>query len=316
MPYVISEWDKPCHAAALAEVADLWNRNCRGRHAFFPWSGEFLAHHVTDDRGGLLGNMVIARDKRDGALVGLVHVRQMLEDGYPWAGVVEMLLVDAAHRRQGLGTRLLELGLAIVGRYRPKPDLIDAMGSWPFGYVYNVLADGSERSGIFTGEPELHRLFSRAGFVPVRKSIVMRADLRKTAAGPRLLPAGGAFHLGKRTARTWLDRVFRDRELWDHELVGRNGEGLLSRAIFGLMEGESRYEGRAIFSVFGVNTPQNWQRRGYAGANFAHMMRHLRELGGEVLELHVYADNLPALALYRSMGFLPVGDTVMLHRRL
>ncbi len=315
MPYIFSEWDKPYDAAHLEEVASLWNRNCQGRHAFYPWSGALLAHHTTDDQGRMLGSLLIARADQ-GELAGLVHVNQVLEDGYPWTAAVELLLVDQGHRRRGIGGKLLAMGLEAIDRYRPRPDFIDALGSWPVGYVYNVLADGSERSGIFSGEPELYRLFTRAGFVPVRKSIVMRADLTALAGKARPLPEWATVHVGKRTARTWLDRVFRDRELWDHELVGRAGEGLLSRAIFGLMQGESRHEGKAIFGVFGVNTPYQFQRRGYAGINFSRMMRYLHDLGGEALELHVYADNMAALALYHSVGFQRLKETSMLHRPL
>ncbi len=315
MPYSFSEWDKPYQAAALEEVAALWNRNCQGRHAFFPWSGALLAHHTTDEAGRMLGRLLIARDE-NGALAGLVHVNQMLEDGYPWAGVVELILVDKEHRRRGIGGKLLAMGLAAIERFRPRPDFVDALGSWPVGYIYNVLADGSERSGVFAVEPDLYRLFTRAGFVVVRRSVVMRADLTAFAGPVRPLPEWATIHVGKRTARTWLDRVFRDRELWDHELVGKSGEGLLSRAIFGLMQGESRHEGKAIFGVFGVNTPLNFQRRGYAGINFSRMMRYLHDLGGEALELHVYADNAAALALYRSVGFQPLRETFMLHKPL
>jgi predicted GNAT family acetyltransferase len=108
--------------------------------------------------------------------------------------------------------------------------------------------------------------------------------------------------------------VFRGRELWDHELVRSDGH-LLSRAIFGFMEGESRHEGQAIFSIFGVNTPLDQQGRGFAGVNLSHLLAHVRGLGGETAELHVYADNQPALAVYRRLGFQPVAETMMMHRQ-
>ena len=309
MEYRIEEWRNGFTAGDLDEVARLWNGNAAGRHAFYPWTGEILAGLLAPE-GKPVGALLAARSA-DGELAGFVHVNQVREDGYPWAGVVENIMVDAAHRGRGVGGRLLDEGLRRIAGFRPRPDFVDALGAWPFGYAFNVLADGSERSGVFLREEALYRLFRRAGFQPVRKSLVMRAELFGVAGRP--LPPGTGFYIGKRTENTWLDRVFRGRELWDHEFVRGDGR-ILSRAIFGLMEGESRQERRAIFSLFGVNTPRDMQQKGYAGMNISHLMTHVRDLGGEVMELHVYADNEPALALYRGLGFREVAETMMMHR--
>lgn len=311
MEYRVEEWKEGFTPAALDEVARLWNGNAVGRHAFYPWTGELLRDQLCVD-GKPAGKLLVARADDD-LLLGFIHANQVLEDGYPWAGVVEMILVDAAFRCKGVGSALLNGALAVISGFQPRPEFVDALGAWPFGFSFNVLADGSERSGVFFSEPETYRLFRRAGFQPVRKSIVMRAELSHTVG--RELPRGSGFFIGKRTERTWLDRVFRGRELWDHDLSRWDGR-MLSRAIFGFMEGESRHEGRAIFSLFGVNTPRDLQRKGYAGVNISHLMNHVRDLGGEVMELHVYADNEPALALYGALGFKPVGETVMMHRLL
>lgn len=296
----------------FAEVARLWNDNAGGRHSFFPWSGERLAHLLTDGRGRPIGRFAVARDS-GGELAGFLHYHRVHENGYPNAGVVEALLVDGRRRQRGIGTALLEAGLKRIGGLWPEPTVVDALGAWPFGYAFNTLADGSERSGVFLAEPAVYRLFRRAGFEPVRKSIVMRAELHRAEGRP--LPPGYAFFIDKRSESTWLDRVFRGRTLWDHELVSGDGR-ILSRAIFGLMEGESRSEGRALFSLFGVNTPPDYQGRGFAGLNLSHMMAYVRDLGAELMELHVYADNAPALALYRGLGFQPIAETMMMHKRL
>jgi predicted GNAT family acetyltransferase len=92
------------------------------------------------------------------------------------------------------------------------------------------------------------------------------------------------------------------------------GGNVLSRAIFAFMEGESRNEGMGVFSLFGVHTPCDFRQRGYAGVNLSRLMARVAELGGSRLEIHVYADNLPALALYRRAGFREAVETVMLHR--
>lgn len=296
----------------LSRVARIWNSNAAGRHAFYPWTADGVSSLLT--RGGIaIGSLFTAHHTPSGEMIGFVHTAEMREETYPNAGVVEAILVDSAYRGHGVGSSLLAAAVHRLTHTRPRPMLLDALGSWPFGYAFNTLADGSERSGIFLSDAPLYRLFRRAGFEPVRKSIVMRADVGRAASRP--LPAGCECVLRKRDERTWLDRVFRGRDLFDHDLVFE-GRRMVSRAIFGLMEGESRHEGQAVFSVFGVNTPFDVQRKGYAGVNVSRMLEYIRELGGRTAELHVYADNEPALALYRSLGFQDVAETMMMHRRL
>lgn len=312
MQLSIGEWDASFTPDLLLEMADLWNANAWEHHAFFPWTGKRLAELLIE-KGKPVGRLLVARveDK----LAGFCHVAVVDENGYPRAGVVEALLVDRECRGRGIGTALLRGAITMLNSRRSRPQLVDALGAWPFGYTYNTLADGSERSGVFLRDKELYRLFRRAGFEPIRKSFVMRAETGNVRGVPRSLPNGARFHIAPRRESTWLDRVFRGRQLWDHHLVTANGS-VMSRSIFGLMEEESRQEKKVIFSLFGVNTPHELQGRGYAGINLSHILAHVAELGGDMAELHVYADNTPALALYRGLGFVTLAETVMMHLRL
>ncbi len=305
----VGVWAKGYDPESLGEIADLWNRNAQSRHAFFPWTGELLARRLAE-KGTPYGVILEARE--DDVLAGFAHMAVVDESGYPRAGTIEAILVDERYRNRGLGTALLAGAMASFRNAPMRPEFIDALGAWPFGYAFNVLADGSERSGVFVRDEPLYRLFRRAGFEPARKSFVMRADVAGPKAAPRPLPGRARFYIARRSERTWLDRVFRGRELWDHDLVQDDGR-LLSRAIFGLMEGESRREGTIIFSVFGVNTPSDMRGKGYATVNVSHMMHHLSGLGADKVELHVYGDNQPALNLYRALGFEPEAETMMMH---
>lgn len=312
MELSIGEWKGGFTSSLLSEVAELWNANARERHAYYPWTGESLAELLMQD-GKPVGRLLVARAGEE--LAGMCHIAAVDEDGYPHAGVIEALLVDRAHRGRGIGTALVKGAVTLLGNHRPQPQFIDALGAWPFGYAYNVLADGSERSGVFLNEKDVYRLFRRLGFEPVRKSLVMRAETRNPKAHPRPLPSNAGFYMAQRRERTWLDRVFRGRQLWDHHLVTTGG-AVLSRSIFGLMDEVSRHERKAVFSLFGVNTPHDLQGRGYAGVNLSHLLSHIAELGGDQVELHVYADNAPAVALYKSLGFAKVAETIMMHLRL
>ena len=309
MKTVIAPWGRGYEAAALDEIANLWNRNAIRRHAFFPWTGEFLRRVWSI--GDMLSRGCLLEARQEGVLVGFIHVSWMHEEFYSPAGSVEALLVDAACRGQGIGTSLLLEGIDVLKRIRPALWFVDAMGAWPCGFLYTALADGSERSGVFRNEPGLARLFSRVGFRKVRPSFVMRAPVL-AGIPPPSPPEGTSVHLGQRSHVTWLDRVFRARDLWDHVLVDRY-EHVLSRAIFGRMPGESQVEGKTIFSLFGVNTPEHLRGKGWAGHNIHLLRHHIATLGGHLIELHVYADNTPALALYRRAGFEEVAETMMMY---
>ncbi len=310
MDFEIHRWQKPASPESLEEVATLWNNNASGRHAFHPWTGAAL-YRLLADGDRLRGDLFMARV--GGELAGFAYTGIIEEEGYPRVGTVENLLVATSYQQRGIGTALLQNCLSWLENVRPRVEFLDALGAWPFGYAFNTLADGSERSGIFLNEAGLYRLFRRAGFEPVRRSFVMRVDVG--CAPVREKKSGLLYHIERRQGFTWLDRVFRGRQLWDHYLIEPSGR-ILSRAIFGLMEGETLHEGKPIFSVFGVNTPEQHRNKGYGIMNISGMLQHVKQLGGKEVELHVYTDNEPALRLYRGLGFNQIAETVMMHKRL
>ena len=310
MKITIGGWSRGITPEALDEIAVLWNRNAPGRHGFFPWTGEQLSHAFSAKNLFAASRLVEAR--ADGALVGFSHVTWMREYGYPPGGAIEAILVDQAFRRKGIGMALLRSSLSILSAAAPGLALVDALGAWPYGFLYTTLADGSERSGVFSRDSGLQHLFRQAGFQDERKSLVMRA---KTDQGAGIVPIDMVVDVRKRNGATWLDLVFRNRELWDHNLYDVDGAPL-SRAVYGFMPNESKQEKQIIYSIFGVNTPAHCRGRGLAGINIRHLLSHLKRLGADFAELHVYADNDPAVALYRKCGFEVVADTMMMLKDL
>lgn len=294
----------------LRDMAALWNDNAVGRHGFFPWSGERLALMLGG--GAAVNSRLVTARTPEGMLAGFAHVSWMREYGYSPGGSVEALLVARRHRNLGVGKALLGKCLDILAGETSGLVLVDALGAWPYGHLYTTLADGSERSGVFSAADGLAALFRRFGFQNARKSLVMRAG---TALAPIPLPKGMRAVVAKRDTATWLDFAFRGRRLYDHNLIDGGGD-TLSRAIYGFMPDESRQSGRILFSLFGVNTPDHHRGNGFAGLNISHLLGHLKNQGADMVELHVYADNIPALALYRRHGFEEAAETMMMIKAL
>ena len=301
----VEAWNRGFSADALGDVAALWNRSARTRHAFFPWTGDLLYRRWRDAGRFDPLDLIAARDD-DGELVGIAHVSAVNEPFYDPAGAVEALFVRPDRRRNGIGARLLAAALKrLRGR---RLGFVDFLGAWPYGPLYTTLADGSERSGAFGAESA--PLARAAGFRCVRESIVMRLDLADA-----ILPVDPDARVSvdrrpREGGPTWLDRVFTGWRLFDHAMLDADGR-LLSRAIFSRMEGVSDWVGREVYALFGVHTPPELRGRGYAFRNIGAVLSRLHAAGTAVVELHVYADNVPALRLYGRLGFREVARTSM-----
>jgi len=295
-------------AGDAAGVAALWNQAFAGHHGFFPISADLLWRRV----------IALARFKPErflvatiaGEIVGFLHHDEVREASYTPAAVIEAFGVAPPYRRRGIGSALLAAALADI----KEGDLafIDGGGAWPYSPFYATLIDGSERSGLFQNNTAALRLLARQGFAPDRESIVMRRDLHDDIPAATIPSMLKAVEMVREGNSCWLDFVFRGWRLTDHDLCANNRP--VTRAIYSRMDGVSDYSGREIYAIFGVYTEEGSRRQGLAFCNLAAVLRRLRGLGAAEAELHVYADNAPAVNLYRKLGFREVARTVAMRK--
>jgi ribosomal protein S18 acetylase RimI-like enzyme len=292
----------------LKAFTRLYNGTQFEQHGFFPVTPERVRERIVQSPWFDPHLLLLA--EVGGEAAGFAHGAVLREPCHEEGGVVEAIGVLPSCRNRGIGRRLMD---ELLQRLDDRgANRIDGGGTFPFSPFYTTWLDGSERSGPATDNEPALRLFAGCGFRPVRYSKIMRADLSERTA------TGGADGLRlltrPRAAAGWLDHVFRGWALHDSELVGTLGRKALSRAIYGRMSDLSVHEGRELYAVFGVRTPEALRGHGYATAHFHRLMAHLRSLGGEAAELHVFSDNEPALRLYRRVGFVVTGETVTLRR--
>jgi ribosomal protein S18 acetylase RimI-like enzyme len=295
----------------LVEVVNLYNLTMIGVHGFHPVTLKEFGERVIKCRHFKPELFLIAQLGDE--IIGMCHAVTARESGSPEGGAIEMVAVHPRHQGRGVGTSLVRD--AAKALRKENIYTIDGGGTFPFSPCYSTLLDGSERSGPELTNRSFIKILEKCGFKKGRTSLVMRADLSQEL--PELdgrfaeMFETSHYAVSAREGKdTWLDYVFRGWDLFDSSLSGAADNELSSRAIFGLMPELSRFEKKNIYAVFGVNTPEKKRGQGWATLHFRELRKYLKSLGADVLELHVYEDNEPAVKLYRTSGFEEIGNTV------
>lgn len=279
-----------------ARAVEIWNRSATDWHGYNPLTPELFEAHIIRSGRFRAENFLFL--ERNGETVGWVHYDIVDVPPYPRCGVICALMVVPELRCQGLGEKLLQEALFRLQRQGARQ--ISGLGAWPYSPFYGGLIDGSERAGVPDNQRGMIWLLDKMGFSRMRTSHCMRADLAAFRDG--LHEGEQAYYQSRAGKDTWLDYVFRRWELFDHALLSAGGE-VLSRAIHARMSGLCEQEGREIHAVFGVNTPTELRGKGHALRNLQVLFARLSASGAQEAELHVYADNAPALGLYEKLGF-------------
>ena len=291
------------------QVVRLWNVAAAEAYGFYPLTPKTFRTQIIKTQRFQSSNLVLAA--QDSNLVGMLHLDVVSEAPYAQAGVIEILAVHPDHRRAGIGRMLLQHGIQqLCNRNAP---FIDALGAWPYSPNFAGLVGGSERSGPLASDAAMLGLLQSQGFKRTRESLIMRLDLKRYKADPYAGSSPSQVFLAtpRSERRSWLDYVFRTWQLTDHSMTTGDGKPL-SRAITARMDNLSNHTGRERYALFGVNTPDPLRKKGYATKHLRHVFSALRHKGAEEVELHVYADNVPALRLYETLGFREVARTVSL----
>jgi L-phenylalanine/L-methionine N-acetyltransferase len=156
--------------------------------------------------------------------------------------------------------------------------------------------------------PRSSRAFPRAGAGPLPPSFEIRRSRPEDAE------AYARVFAGERAVWGTLQTPFPSVEVWRKRLLGldparhRNFVAAVGEEVVatgGLWTAGSPRRGHVWLVGMGVGA--GWQGRGVGRA----LLRHLVELGDAMgvrrLELDVYADNAPAIALYQAFGFAGEG---------
>ena len=289
----------------LPDIVKIWNETMRQQHGFFPLTENDLLTHYSSSKRFKPEHLLIANNGTHN--VGFIHFDIVDIQPYAKAGVISALAISPDYQLEGIGSTLLVEAIKILKHN--KISFIDAGGAWPYSSFYATLIDGSEKAGINLKNKGARWLLNKYSFKEERESLTMQYQLKEhnmTTEQNWLV-----YNQSRQGKNTWLDDCFRNWKLYDHALISPSGK-VLTRAIYGRMTGESNYLNKEKYTLFSVATPPAQQGRGLATTNLNLISNKLKTKGVDEIELHVYADNLPAIKLYNKIGFKETGRTVIM----
>ncbi len=306
-------------------LADLWNRGLPDRAVVRPLSPhEFdtlVVSRIDFDRDGL----IVAQDESSGRLIGFAHAgfgpRQPHGPSHrpdTTMGTVAMLVVDPGHEEPGLGSSLFAAAETYL-RDRGA-SVIYAGGQWPMDPFYRAIYGNGEFSGILDDHGALVLAATRAGYQPVARTVLMECDLTRAEARDPKAP------LLRRQARVEIADDARPSAWWDSLAIGLFRpsrfdliEKSLNRSIahawtWDIGGGHGLGDGLCRIGLVDLEVESPFRRKGFGRHLVAEIIRRARDQNSDIISAQTSAENQPALALYRSLGFAAIGGATLYRR--
>jgi ribosomal protein S18 acetylase RimI-like enzyme len=302
-------------------LVGLWNRSVPDSGAVRPLRAHELDSHafgtVCFDRAGL----IVA--ERDGRIVGYVHAGfgpdQPVSSTAPFSldtslGTVAMLVVDPEVDDPELARRLIfeaERYLRSRGA-----NVLYAGGQFPLNPFYWGLYGGSEGSGVLSCHRGFPQTLTAMGYEPVSTTVFLEFDLADP--DPR---EARAVLIRRQTqleieedalpVHWWENQALSEFHLTRLRLLARSDGMELARATTWDMAWFGRGDGRTRTGLIGVEVSASHRRKGYGRYLVCEVIKWAREHASALVEVQTLATNQPALALYQSLGFLPIDQSTV-----
>ncbi len=229
-------------------------------------------------------------------------------------GTIAMLAVSPELAGSDVENRLLQEAEQYLRAQGAK--VIYAGGQYPLNPFYWGLYGGSEFSGILKSHRGFAQAVERAGYQPVSQTVCLEADLtrRPEARDPRT-------HLLRRQTRLEIceDALF-DR-WWDALAIGAAHPvafvlvdlkgSPIARASIWEMAGFERIDGRSRMGLIGMEVHPERRRQGLGRLLLGEILRYASGQMAEGLAVQTDSNNIPALSLYKALGFKGVGTATL-----
>jgi ribosomal protein S18 acetylase RimI-like enzyme len=303
-------------------LAELWNRGIPERGVVRP-----LNPHEFDEK--ILGRLhfeadglILAED--EGQLVGFVHAGFGPESPAGPShridrelGTIAMLVVDPGRDDPDIeGGLVFQAESYLAGR---GAKVFYAGGQMELSSFYWGVYGGSECSGVLESHRHFNRAARNAGYEPVASTILLEADL----SAPEFRDPKSA--MVRRQTRLevtedaipsnwWEASALGSAPMTRFRVVGKFDDRELARATTWDMAAFGRLDGKSRTGLIDVEVVEGERRKGFGRFLIGEVLRHCRGQWGEVVSVQTRSTNLPALALYESLGFDRT-DVATLYRR-
>ena len=181
---------------------------------------------------------------------------------------------------------------------------------------YWGLYGGSEGSGVLSGHSGFSQTLTAMGYEPVSTTVFLEFDL----ASPE--PRDPRAVLTRRQTQLvieedalpihwWENQALSEFHLTRFRLLARSDGTELARATTWDMTWFGRGDGRTRIGLSGVEVSSSHRRKGYGRYLVSEVIRWAREHAWALVEVQTLATNQPALALYQSLGFVPIDQSTV-----
>lgn len=302
-------------------LADLWNRGVPAYGTARPLTGHEFDSRISNQPYFDAAGLIVA--ERDGRVVGFAHAGFGPEApvGRPLDLATELGTIAMFVVEQGPEDVELEAGLiGAAEQYlrRRGATVLYAGGQWPLNPFYWGLYGGSEFAGILSSHGPFLRAVARAGYQPVSTSVVLEADLSAPEGREPRAP------LIRRVARVEVVEDILPADWWEalaigdcrpsrFQLLAKANDTLLARATTWDMLWLGRGDHVSRLAMVNLEVPPDQRRKGHGRHLVGEILRQARAALLNAVVIQTSSTNLPALALYESLGFKRV-ETATLYR--
>ena len=259
--------------------------------------------------------------ERNGDLVGFAHAGFGPTDPTGSAGALDhlfgtvaMLVVDPAVAIPEVGARLLREAEQYL-RSRGA-QVLYAGGRAPLDPFYRSIYGGSEWSGILDHHVGFHQTVEAAGYGVVARSVQLEMDLTEPdTRDPKAAIIRRRTRLevleDPRPLGWWEGLASSEGLVTGYRLLHKRDDAEIARGITWDMAAFGRTDGKARVGLRAVEVAPGLRRQGFGRYLVAEILRHARSQWAEVVAVTTDLTNAPALGLYETVGFRPVGSSAL-----
>jgi ribosomal protein S18 acetylase RimI-like enzyme len=261
--------------------------------------------------------------ERDGRVVGFAHAGfgPVQPEGPSHRLDTSMGTIALLALEPGLDDESLERGLILEAeRYlgRRGASVVYAGGRHPLDPFYWGLYGGSEFSGILSGHTAFHRAVQRSGYQAVSTAILLELNLNQSEPrDPRMaaLRRQTRFEAIEDNPPMgwWTAAAIGPFHPTYYRLVHRGDQKVLASAMTWEIASELGNGGPNRTALILVQVNPEWRRKGLGRLLSIEVLRHCREMLGDIVCVQTLDTNEAALSLYEGLGFQRV-DSALLYR--